>query len=132
MPWRSPISMTTRSTRRSFFQAANEMETTFNLFYIDSKNIAMFSTGRLPIRARGVDPSLPTLGTGRYDWRGFLGEISTRTRSIEVRGGSSTGTSKPARGWGASDSHWSEGSVHRVRASSASSGRETRSLMSCR
>ena len=101
---------------QSFFQAANEMETTFNLFYIDSKNIAMFSTGRLPIRARGVDPSLPTLGTGRYDWRGFLGE-NQHPHAINPKSGLILNwNNKPARGWGASDSHWSEGSVHRVQA----------------
>ena len=28
--------------------------------------------GRLPLRAPGVDPSLPTDGRGGYEWRGFL------------------------------------------------------------
>ena len=101
---------------QSFFAAAREMETTFNLFYIDSKNIAMFSTGRLPIRARGVDPSLPTLGTGQYDWRGFL-SANAHPHAINPKSGVILNwNNKPARGWGASDSHWSEGSVHRVQA----------------
>ena len=33
---------------------------------------AYFSSGRLPQRARGLDRRLPTLGTGDYEWRGFL------------------------------------------------------------
>ena len=33
---------------------------TFNLFYVDHRNIGFFSTGRLPIRAPGTNPSLPT------------------------------------------------------------------------
>ena len=101
---------------QTFFQAASEMETTFNLFYIDSKNIAMFSTGRLPIRAPGVDPSLPTLGTGQFDWRGFI-SANQHPHAVNPRSGLILNwNNKPARGWGASDSHWSEGSVHRVQA----------------
>ena len=57
---------------QEFFEAANDLETTFNMAYLDSKNIAFFSTGRLPILAPGTDPSLPTFGTGEYDWQGFL------------------------------------------------------------
>src|SRR4030095_322347 len=34
---------------------------------------AFFSSGYLPKRARGLDRRLPTLGTGKYEWRGFLG-----------------------------------------------------------
>jgi acyl-homoserine lactone acylase PvdQ len=51
-----------------FFEAANHLETTFNMAYLDSREIAYFSTGRLPITAAGTDPSLPTLGTGTR-WR---------------------------------------------------------------
>jgi hypothetical protein len=32
----------------------------------------MFSSGRLPERAEGLDRRLPTLGTGEYEWTGFL------------------------------------------------------------
>ena len=38
----------------------------------DERRIAMYSSGRLPIRSPAVDAGLPTLGTGRYEWRGFL------------------------------------------------------------
>ena len=57
---------------QQFFHAVNQFGTTFNWPYIDSKHIAYFSSGRLPIMAPGTDPSLPTLGTGKYDWRGWL------------------------------------------------------------
>src|SRR4029077_13486458 len=56
----------------SFFRAANELETTFNIPYVDNEHIAYLSAGRLPVLAAGTDPSLPTLGTGQYDWKGFL------------------------------------------------------------
>ena len=32
----------------------------------------MFSSGRIPVRHRDVDLGLPTIGTGKYEWRGFL------------------------------------------------------------
>ena len=56
---------------QQFFEAANELETTFNMAYVDNEHVAFFSTGRLPITAPGTDPSLPTLGTGEYDWKGL-------------------------------------------------------------
>ena len=59
---------------KSFFKAASLTPQTFNSFYIDSKHIAEFTTGRLPVRAPHVDPGLPTVGTGQYEWRGFLGK----------------------------------------------------------
>jgi acyl-homoserine lactone acylase PvdQ len=56
-------------SQRDFRRAAGSFGFTFNLFYVDHRDIAFFSTGRLPIRAPGTNPSLPTLGTGEYDWR---------------------------------------------------------------
>jgi acyl-homoserine lactone acylase PvdQ len=87
---------------------------TFNLFYIDHRNIAFFSTGRLPVRAPGTNPSLPTLGTGQYDWRGFL---TARQHPQDVNPGSGVITNwnnKPAAGFGAADDNWSYQSVQRV------------------
>jgi len=86
---------------------------TFNLFYVDHRNIGFFSTGRLPIRAPGTNPSLPTLGTGQYDWRGFL---SARQHPQEVNPKSGVITNwnnKPAAGFGAADNNWSYQSVQR-------------------
>jgi acyl-homoserine lactone acylase PvdQ len=59
---------------QEFFNAANNLETTFNMAYVDSKHIAFFSTGLLPKTAAGTNPSLPTFGTGAYDWKGWLSE----------------------------------------------------------
>ena len=57
---------------KSFLKAASLTPQTFNSFYIDDKNIAMYTAGLLPIRNKNVDPGLPTLGTGKYEWTGFL------------------------------------------------------------
>ncbi len=99
---------------QQFFEAANELETTFNIPYIDNRHIAYFSAGRLPILAPGTDPSLPTLGTGQYDWRGFLSlnqhphEVSPRS-DIFVNW-----NNKPAPEWGAASENYSYGPVQRV------------------
>jgi acyl-homoserine lactone acylase PvdQ len=59
-------------TSRRFFEAANQFEFTFNWAYASRSETAYFSSGLLPRRARGLDRRLPTLGTGDYEWRGFL------------------------------------------------------------
>ncbi len=56
----------------SFFDVVSEIEFTFNWFYADDKDVAMYSGGRLPVRHPHVDIGLPTKGSGRYEWRGFL------------------------------------------------------------
>jgi acyl-homoserine lactone acylase PvdQ len=99
---------------QQFFEAANEVETTFNMAYLDSNNIAFFSTGRLPVLAAGTDPSLPTVGTGAYDWKGFL---SQEQHPHEVAPASDlllNWNNKPAPEWGAASDNYSQGPVDRV------------------
>ena len=62
------------STPSRFWRAANQFEFTFNWAYASRTATAYFSSGLLPRRARGLDRRLPTLGTGEYEWRGFLDE----------------------------------------------------------
>jgi acyl-homoserine lactone acylase PvdQ len=57
---------------RSFMKAAALTPQTFNSFYMDYKHTAMYGAGLLPLRPKGLDPSLPTVGSGKYEWRGFL------------------------------------------------------------
>ncbi len=99
---------------QQFFKAANELETTFNIPYVDSTHIAYFSAGRLPILAPGTDPSLPTFGTGQYDWRGFL---SQEQHPHEVAPKSDVflnWNNKPAPEFGAASENYSYGPVQRV------------------
>ena len=99
---------------KQFFKAANELGTTFNMPYIDSTHIAYFSTGRLPILAPGTDPSLPTLGTGQYDWRGFLSQ-NQHPHEIAPRSDVFLNwNNKPAPEWGAASDEYSYGPVQRV------------------
>ena len=99
---------------RSFFAAAGEFETTFNWHYVDSRHIAYFSSGRLPVRAPGTDPALPTLGTGPYDWRGFLTRDQHPHQLDPPSGLILNWNNKPAPGWGSADNNFSYGALHRV------------------
>jgi acyl-homoserine lactone acylase PvdQ len=60
------------TSAKDFVSTMNGVEFSFNWFYADDRDIAFFSSGRLPIRAPGTDPALPTVGNGDDDWRGFL------------------------------------------------------------
>ena len=60
------------TTPEKFWQTANQFGFTFNWAYASHSATAYFSSGLLPRRAPGLDRRLPTLGTGAYDWRGFL------------------------------------------------------------
>jgi acyl-homoserine lactone acylase PvdQ len=59
---------------KRFYDIANQFGFTFNWAYASRDTTAYFSSGLLPRRAPGLDRRLPTLGTGQYDWRGFLSE----------------------------------------------------------
>jgi len=97
-----------------FFEAANKLETTFNMAFVDASNIAYFSTGRLPITAPGTDPSLPTLGNGEYDWRGFL-SLEQHPHEVNPAGDIFLNwNNKPAPEWGAASDNYAYGPVHRV------------------
>jgi acyl-homoserine lactone acylase PvdQ len=68
-------------TPENFFEAANKFGFTFNWGYANRENTAYFASGRLPIRPAGLDRRLPTLGTGDYEWEGFL-ELEDRPHAI--------------------------------------------------
>jgi len=63
------------STPERFWSAANQFGFTFNWAYVSRKATAYFSSGYLPKRAKGLDRRLPTLGTGNYEWQGFLSKL---------------------------------------------------------
>ncbi len=59
-------------TPENFYSAADRFGFTFNWGYANRDGIAYYASGRLPVRAEGLDRRLPTLGTGEYEWQGFL------------------------------------------------------------
>src|SRR3954452_23460725 len=99
---------------RSFDDAAATSPFTFNVGYADSRHIATFSAGRLPIRDPRVDPRLPTRGTGEFEWRGFLSANAHPHIADPPSGALVNWNNKPAQAFGSSDAEWSYGSIQRV------------------
>jgi acyl-homoserine lactone acylase PvdQ len=104
---------------KSFFKAASMTPQTFNSFYIDYRHVAVYTSGLDPIRAKGTDPSLPTVGTGKYEWRGFLPAKDhihgVDPRRTPVRGTMVNWNNISAHGFGAADDAWGgNGSAARV------------------
>ena len=99
---------------RDFVRTASEMELTFNWVYADSRSIAQFTSGRLPLRPASVDPGLPTKGTGEYEWQGFA-PASAHAQVIDPPSGVILNwNNKPARGYAGADDEWTWGPVQRV------------------
>jgi acyl-homoserine lactone acylase PvdQ len=100
---------------RSFYNAANKTPQTFNSFYIDAKDVAMFTSGLLPIRHRHVDPGLPTKGTGKFEWQGFLSKNKHMHGKNPKDGTLTNWNNISAHGFGAADDNWGgNGSAARV------------------
>jgi acyl-homoserine lactone acylase PvdQ len=116
---------------KSFYAAAATSPYTFNVAYADDKNIAMYSAGRLPIRDEEVDPRLPTKGTGKYEWKGFLPERKHPRQANPASGTLVNWNNKPAAGFGSADAEWDYGSTQRVQMLTAGvAGRQTHDLAS--
>jgi acyl-homoserine lactone acylase PvdQ len=98
---------------QQFTHDLSRFEMSFNGFYVDSKHIAYVSSGRLPIRASGVDPGLPTVGTGGYEWRGFLAPAAHPQAIDPASGVIVNWNNKPAPGFAAADDNFSYGPVFR-------------------
>ena len=102
------------SGTRSFIRAFARSPFTFNVGYADDRDIAMFSAGKLPRRDPRVDPRLPTLGTGAYEWKGTV-RARRLPQQVNPPGGALVNwNNSPAPGFGAADNNWSYGSLHRV------------------
>jgi acyl-homoserine lactone acylase PvdQ len=98
---------------KTFYDVINQIDFSFNWVYADWKNIAMFSSGRVPIRAPGVDLGLPTVGTGQYEWKGFVSKAKHPHGANPPSGIIAAWNNRPAKGWAAADDNWSFGSVQR-------------------
>jgi acyl-homoserine lactone acylase PvdQ len=96
-----------------FIKAAAASPQTFNSFYADDKDIAFFTTGRLPLRPKGVNGDLPTDGRGKFEWRGFL-PASKHPQDLNPANGLLVNwNNKPARDFPAGDARWDEGGTQR-------------------
>jgi acyl-homoserine lactone acylase PvdQ len=99
---------------KEFLRVASQMELTFNWVYADDRDIAQFTSGRIPRRPSSVDPGLLTKGTGDFEWAGFM-PPAAHAQVINPKSGTLLNwNNKPARGFAASDSEWAWGPVQRV------------------
>lgn len=119
------------TSAKSFLKSMGAVEFSFNWFYVDQRDIAYFSSGRLPVRAAGTDPALPTQGSGGFDWRGFVPFAGHAQGVNPASGVILNWNNKPAANVGAADSNFAYGSVQRVDLLSAAiSGRKKHTLAS--
>ena len=113
-----------------FQRAAGKETGTFNYTYVDSKNVAYYSSGKLPIRNPHVNPNFPTWGTGQWEWQGFVpsdlsaADVHPRASTAPPASGVVNGTfrngfftnwnNKQSPGFSAADSNFAYGPVYRV------------------
>jgi hypothetical protein len=99
---------------RQLLAAAATTPQTFNVFYASRKDIAFYTSGRLPLHPRGVNPDLPVDGRGRYEWRGFL-PAARHPQAVNPASGLIVNwNNKPAPGFPASGTRFgSEGPIAR-------------------
>ncbi len=99
---------------KGFFKAFAQSPQTFNSFYIDSRHIAEFTSGLLPKRPTHVDPGLLTDGRGGFEWRGYE-PVKAHPQDVDPPNGYIVNWNNTvARGFGASDEQWMQGSAQRV------------------
>jgi acyl-homoserine lactone acylase PvdQ len=99
---------------KDFIDAFSKVIFTFNWFYVDTRDIATFSSGALPIRAKGVDPDLPRWGDAKWDWTGFL-PTDQHPQAIDPPSGFIVNwNNKPSVGTYSADDEWGWGPVQRV------------------
>ena len=108
----------------SFQQAMGTVaNSTFNWFYVDSKDIAYQVSGNYPIRAAGIDYDLPYFATGQWDWRNWNPTTMTADRLPQsqiphdlnpAQGYLTSWNNAQAPGWNAADAELSYGPLHRV------------------
>ena len=99
---------------QDFIRASAATPQTFNSFYADAKDIAFITTGRLPVRRKGVNDDLPVDGRGKYEWKGVVKQ-SKHPQDIDPSNGLLVNwNNKPAKDFPAGDNRWAEGGTQRA------------------
>jgi acyl-homoserine lactone acylase PvdQ len=97
----------------SFQAVMSNLTGSFNWLYVDDTDVAFFHSGLYPVRAKGVDPDLPSWGTGEWEWQGFVPASGHPQAINPSKGWIDSWNNKPARAWRAADANWGFGTVHR-------------------
>lgn len=98
----------------AFRNAAHGIDYTFNWFYVDATTIGYQHSGKVPLRAKGVDPDLSTIGDGTHDWKGYLAAADQPWDVNPDSGFLTSWNNQQAPGFRPSDAQWSYGPLHRV------------------
>ena len=109
--WNTP-SLT--DSPQTWMAGAQQVQYTFNWFYVDDQHIAYYQSGLDPIRPSDVDPNLPSWGTGVAEWQGFLPAAAHPQAIDPPQGYLTSWNNKPAPGFSAADDNYSFGPVQRV------------------
>jgi acyl-homoserine lactone acylase PvdQ len=97
-----------------FFKAACLTPQTFNSFYVDDKDIGVFTSGLVPIRPSNVDQGLPIDGRGNEEWHGDV-PCRDHPQGINPADGQIVNwNNRTQAGYQAPDDNWSLGAVQRV------------------
>lgn len=97
-----------------FAPTMSDIPMSFNWLYVNERDIAYFHSGWYPVRSAGVDPALPSWGTGEWEWQGRL-DWRLQPHQIDPASGYAVSwNNKVAPGWAEPDNDWSSGSVQRV------------------
>jgi hypothetical protein len=96
----------------SWMRQANRIGYTFNWFYVDDRDTGYFVSGRDPRRNPHTDPTLPTWGTGKAEWRGFLPLRQHPHETNPRQGFFISWNNKPAPGF-ATDGEYANGQTYR-------------------
>ncbi|MBV9916001.1 MAG: penicillin acylase family protein [Solirubrobacterales bacterium] len=97
-----------------FFHAAFKTPQTFNSFYMDDKDIGVFTSGLVPIRPANADPALPIDGRGGEEWRGYA-SFANHPQGIDPPNGEIVNwNNRTQAGYEAPDDNWSLGALQRV------------------
>ncbi|WP_138904042.1 penicillin acylase family protein [Streptomyces albidochromogenes] len=102
----------------SFQKAAQHIDYAFNWFYADARTAAYYNSGMNPVRAEGVDASLPVKAEKANEWRDFDPAFNTAAYTPPAEHPQSTGqdyyiswNNRQAKGYTAAG--FGNGSVHR-------------------
>jgi acyl-homoserine lactone acylase PvdQ len=97
-----------------FFRAASQTPQTFNSFYVDDRDIGVYTSGLIPIRPSNVDQDLPIDGRGGEEWRGYV-SAANHPQGIDPPSGEIVNwNNRPQAGYQAPDDNWSLGPIQRV------------------
>ena len=97
-----------------FFQAASLTPQTFNSFYVDDKNIGVYTSGLVPIQPSNVEQDLPVNGNGREEWRGFVSARNHPQGINPPNGEIINWNNRTEAGYEAPDDQWMYGPIYRV------------------